>query len=539
MASGYRRYLREMSSRFGYLAAWHPGVVLRLGDVGLLERGQFTRMTTLGQLGIPFGARADEKPDALSHESATGVTVRVKLPGQAAVGAIAADAAGVVIDFSERGAVVFAAVGCRTTSIEDMAAVGQTVLEMHARGEWDARWVIITEVVEAGSGSIFVSESRTGRLEMTVSGLTSGFMANLNLADASLKLAVVGRRDVSTAVVAERGMTPLYQAMRLAGVFDKRIERVRPVAMGSAIAAATGLDRVALDEMLGADDEEPLSTQDVQRIKAELWAHAGPVVAMAARSIDEEVIVAEGDSWFDYRPGLDILDHLKRDYRMKIIKLARAGDTLENMIYGTEVGGGFRHLPSQADDTLAELARVRPGVLLFSGGGNDIAGNELESFLNHASSRRAVVREKAVEAWMEEFARPAIEWYLERVRSVSPRTVVVMHGYARPIPDGRAVIELFGMKFVGPWLRPVLARKRIDFATGRTVVGQLIDRYNDLLADIARGKARFRHVDLRDLVTPSDWVNELHLSSLAYRRVAARLADVVRNCLSELRQMRV
>jgi hypothetical protein len=257
---------------------------------------------------------------------------------------------------------------------------------MRARGEWEGRWVIICELVEAASGSVFVSEARTGRLEMTVGGLMGGLVraGGMNLADASLQLMVVGRRDVATAVVAERGMTPLYQAVRLAGVFDKRLERVRPVVMGAiskgaaAKATAPALERVPLDDALGADDEEPLSHEDVQRIKAELWGREVRVVAMAARSAAEEVIVAEGDSWFDYPPGLDILDHLKRDYRMKIIKLARAGDTLENMIYGTEVGGGFRHLPSQADDTLAEVARVRPGVLLLSGGGNDIAGHEFD-----------------------------------------------------------------------------------------------------------------------------------------------------------------
>jgi hypothetical protein len=522
-----------MGSRFGYLAAWHPGVVLRLGDVGLLERGQFTRMTTLGQLGIAYGGRTDAMLDALNHQSGTGVSVRVKLPGQAAAGTISADAAGVVIDFSERGAVVFAALGCRTISIENMASVGQAVEALRARGEWDGRWVIISEVVEAASGSVFISDSRTGRLELAVGGVLRA--SDTSLADASLQLTIAGRRDVSTAILTEHGMTPLYQAVRLAGVFDKRVERVRPVA----VMTEQALERLSLDDLMGADEEEHLSEQEVQRIKSELWAQSEPVMAMAARSVDEEVIVAEGDSWFDYRPGLDILDHLKRDYRMKIVKLARAGDTLENMVYGTEVGVGFRHLPSQADYTLAELSRLRPGVLLLSGGGNDIAGHEFESFLNHTSARGAVLREKAVEAWMEEFARPAIEGYLERVRSVSPRTVVVMHGYARPIPDGRAVIEFLGMKFIGPWLRPALARKRIDFATGRAAVGQLIDRYNDLLADIARGNTKFRHVDLRDLVTPADWVNELHLSNLAYRRVAGRVAEVVRACLTERRLVRV
>ena len=63
-------------------------------------------------------------------------------------------------------------------------------------------------------------------------------------------------------------------------------------------------------------------------------------IERAGEENDEEVIVAEGDSWFNYgvgriRAGRDILHNLTEHY--KIIKVAKAGDTLENMVYGTSL----------------------------------------------------------------------------------------------------------------------------------------------------------------------------------------------------------
>lgn len=47
-------------------------------------------------------------------------------------------------------------------------------------------------------------------------------------------------------------------------------------------------------------------------------------------------IVAEGDSWFDYFPGTDFIDCLRKHHGYYLEKnYAKAGDTLENMIYGT------------------------------------------------------------------------------------------------------------------------------------------------------------------------------------------------------------
>ena len=134
---------------------------------------------------------------------------------------------------------------------------------------------------------------------------------------------------------------------------------------------------------------EELTYEQVQRIKYELWSTTADVRFEEASP--RQRIVAEGDSWFDYPVELDILDHLKRDYRYEIFKVAEAGDALENMVYGTEFASNFSRRMPPIETTLSAIEQYQPKVSLFSGGGNDIAGSELTSYLSHKSSTLPVL----------------------------------------------------------------------------------------------------------------------------------------------------
>ena len=242
----------------------------------------------------------------------------------------------------------------------------------------------------------------------------------------------------------------------------------------------------------------------------------------------EPVLVAEGDSWFDYLPGTDILDCLKKFHKFRIKSFADAGDTLENMIYGTEYGSGFSPKPCQFQLVLEAVARLEPKAFLFSGGGNDIAGSEFEAYLDHAGAQRPDCLRHTYVTHMFEYFETMLQDMINRVQAASPKTTIIMHGYAPPLPSGRGV-QFFGFKFAGPWLRPALAKKRItDFAKGAAIVARLINLYNDMLSRLAAGNSHFLYVDLRPLVDPQeDWVNELHLRNSAYARVADKIAGVI------------
>jgi hypothetical protein len=113
-----------------------------------------------------------------------------------------------------------------------------------------------------------------------------------------------------------------------------------------------------------------------------------------------------------------------------------------------------------------------------------------------------------------------------------PNIHIILHGYGHPIPDGRAVIRILGWSFVGPWLRPPLVAKGYEQRSEQErIVNRLIDDFNDMLKDFATTNSHLHYIDLRSLISDSDWDNELHLKSSAYRRVAEEFDRVIRPLL--------
>ena len=254
-------------------------------------------------------------------------------------------------------------------------------------------------------------------------------------------------------------------------------------------------------------------------------------VALAAAD-GPGMLVAEGDSWFDYLPGTDVIDCLRRHHGHVIENYAEAGDTLENMIYGTNINDDFQRVRPTIETVLRRLGQLKPKVFLFSGGGNDVAGDHFESYLNHKNSGLSTVREEFVDDIVNVVFRKYFEDLIEKVSTVSPTTHIVLHGYGHTVPTGKGVNFLF-FTFAGPWLRPALAKKGIfDDLEQRSAVERLINAFNDMLADLADNhpSSRFHHVDLRDDIDrEKDWVNELHLRNSAYARVAKTIHEKIQS----------
>ena len=75
----------------------------------------------------------------------------------------------------------------------------------------------------------------------------------------------------------------------------------------------------------------------------------------------ERIILAEGDSWFEFPVFVtDIIDWLTKNKNYAIFSFASAGDWLSNMINTKEY---IENLPIHT-----------PDVFLISGGGNDLVG---------------------------------------------------------------------------------------------------------------------------------------------------------------------
>lgn len=275
-------------------------------------------------------------------------------------------------------------------------------------------------------------------------------------------------------------------------------------------------------------DEEISEFKESGRIK---FIEPFQVPDRKARAVPKrpETIVAEGDSWLDYFPGTDIIDCLRNLHNYPIDNFAKAGDTLENMIYGTGINSRFQRTTPSIVKVLSQLKKLKPKIFLFSGGGNDVAGDEFESYLNHKESGLPIVQNKRVAYMVDTVFKKYFEDLISKVNAVSPRTHIVTHGYGYTKATGKGV-NFFLFTWAGPWLKPALARKGIfDSRSQNRAVKKLIDRYNELLKSLDQSFHNFHHVDLRNEIDPKkDWVNELHLRNSAYARVADLIHDAIK-----------
>ena len=281
---------------------------------------------------------------------------------------------------------------------------------------------------------------------------------------------------------------------------------------------------------LTAAQLDNLSPERLQKFKRQAHARAAVISAQGAAPY----IVAEGDSWFDYPIGTDILDCLAEYHDYEVNKdFAQAGDTIENMAYGTRFSPlrGYRPLPNDIQDILADIQENRPEAFILSGGGNDVAGDEFTQYINHASSGKTLFRRDYADYMINTVFRTAYSDLLWQVSSAQRGITIVGHGYGYPIPDGRGVGLGVGMSFIGPWLRPALAAKRIDpMSDGAEIIEKLMNMFNDMLASLEDEFPNFHYVDVRDIIgrDKSAWANELHVKNSVYKEIADAFHEAIR-----------
>jgi lysophospholipase L1-like esterase len=245
------------------------------------------------------------------------------------------------------------------------------------------------------------------------------------------------------------------------------------------------------------------------------------------------VLVAEGDSWFDY-PFNDILSLLEDQHGYDVESVAHKGDRVEEMAYG---GGQLDEVTRRLEKLLRR--GIIPRAILLSGGGNDVAGDEFGMLLNHARSAIAGLNDQVITGVIDQRVRLAYVTILNAITHVCRARLeralpILVHGYDYPVPDGRGFLG--GWWFLpGPWLEPGFREKGFGrLPEGVTLARQLIDRFNAQLRAVAALDAfpHVTYVDLRGTLSIGAdyrtwWDNELHPTRLGFERVTQRFADAL------------
>lgn len=214
---------------------------------------------------------------------------------------------------------------------------------------------------------------------------------------------------------------------------------------------------------------------------------------------DRVRVIAEGDSWFQHPLVEDTLDHISN--HVAVYCISAAGDELRNMFRSNE------YLPA--------LEHQNANFLLLSGGGNDLLGDRFQFYVHPHRDGASVT--DLITAECEKKMSDMMNIYdvlLTRLAVDAPSVTALVHGYDYVIPQA-------GKK--GRWAGRVLREKGVEDETmQRSIVVEIIDRFNDELARLAKRHDNLIHVDARKSVGESQWYDEIHPDSSGFQQVALK-----------------
>lgn len=265
---------------------------------------------------------------------------------------------------------------------------------------------------------------------------------------------------------------------------------------------------------------------DIGRDSAERLLHPPKSKDAPLPKKEPGLLLAVGDSWFNYWPRGDVLDVLEDQLGHQIERNAVAGRTLEQMLYKSPPASSGRALADGEAITwlTRRIARLssedgsRLQAVLVSAGGNDVAGDrEVLKRLINQIDMETTLNTEGVEELVNGKLRRLYVTMLSCINDVCRRKFkhvppILLHGYAHPIPDGRGILG-------NPWLGPALRDLGYDSKSGARVMALLIDALNNMqkamVADLGSEFANVRHVDVRVAFNANDpyklfWQNELH-----------------------------
>ena len=241
------------------------------------------------------------------------------------------------------------------------------------------------------------------------------------------------------------------------------------------------------------------------------------------------VMLAHGDSWFDYPLTGNGLPLVNTDIITQLGTMGNINPVIDNLSHHGDATTDEMSLPKQQrmiehlQDPENWLDAGKPDAILFSGGGNDVAGDQFCIFLDYATPGATgldATRFQEALGMVEASYRDLFAFRDRYARNVP----VFGHCYDFPIPNGTHPV------CAGPWLQPSLDYCGwTDIAKGTAIVRSALVAFKNLMVSLANDPAsNFILVDTQGLLTAGDWANELHPFPNGFKTFAAKFVDALR-----------
>jgi len=280
---------------------------------------------------------------------------------------------------------------------------------------------------------------------------------------------------------------------------------------------------------------QSIQTEKAQRIR-EYQADIAKAKAMRESGLFEGVpeplrLIAQGDSWFDYPLPIpridqsDVIAHLKRlpAKAPNVLSLAVAGESAEDMLGVAKLHELIQNLNDPASGGF--------DAILFSGGGNDLAGNQFRLWLKDAPAPPTHpaegLNQARVDAIMAVVRAGYEDLFIARDRSRYPHVPIFGHSYDFAIPNGAS---LYCVVQMGPWLKPGLDdRGWTDLVTTREIVKLLLKRFAKMLDEFEKDATKnFVHIRTQGTLKDDQWANELHPDPGGFAAITTKFVAALR-----------
>jgi hypothetical protein len=235
------------------------------------------------------------------------------------------------------------------------------------------------------------------------------------------------------------------------------------------------------------------------------------------------IILAQGDSWFDYPLTGNGAPFVDTDV---IAQLRRIGDrppTILNLAHHGDAATDEMSLPKQ-ERIIAALRNKanwldgKPDAILFSAGGNDIAGDQFCIFLDFNDGSTPGLNEGRFVKALGMVEACYLDLFELRDR-VAPGVPIFGHCYDFPIPNGSHP------PCAGPWLKPSLDFCNWSVGEGKVIVKRALMAFRDMLKALeSEPRNNFHMIDTQGVLDPGEWANELHPEPAGFKKIAQKFA---------------
>ena len=270
------------------------------------------------------------------------------------------------------------------------------------------------------------------------------------------------------------------------------------------------------------DDDIKKRVAEHQAVVARLkTARRQPQISGLATTLNRQLLLlAHGDSWFDYPLSGNDFTFGTTDVIAQLKTMGSTPPVILNLSHHGDATTDEMSLPKQErmisalQDSNNWLDSGKPDAILFSGGGDDIAGDQFCIFLNYASDGASGLNQTRFEKVLGMVEASYLDLFAFRDR-YAPGVPVIAHSYDFAIPNGAHPA------CAGPWLLPSLQYCNWSVLQGTAIVRDALTQFDAMLKNLAGiAQNRFVLAETQGTLAAGDWANELHPFPDGFKKIA-------------------